>query len=145
MLGIPFLSTDFFRNLTSGTDATTSASVVLDAPSGEFVVLINDKLHEDTAAVWADFFIGSDYQNLFEDIECKVAQGDETALELANSYASKLPENQMTVVTENGVFLMSKADEGLFDVIIMSLEYAEINDVSTAYSDSVTVLNVGEE
>ena len=74
-----------------------------------------------------------------------MAQGDETALELANSYASKLPENQMTVVTENGVFLMSKADEGLFDVIIMSLEYAEINDVSTAYSDSVTVLNVGEE
>ena len=145
LLGIPFFSTEFFRNMISGTDATTSASVVLEAPSGEFVVMINDSLHEDTSAVWADFFMGSDYQNLFEDIDCWVAQGDTAAYELAKSYASKLPENQMTVKVENALFMLSRADAGSFDVIIMSQEYAKSYDASTVYKDNVTVLTVSEE
>ena len=107
--------------------------------------MINDSLHEDTSAVWADFFMGSDYQNLFEDIDCWVAQGDTAAYELAKSYASKLPENQMTVKVENALFMLSRADAGSFDVIIMSQEYAKSYDASTVYKDNVTVLTVSEE
>ena len=146
LLGIPLISTDFFRELISGEDAVTSASVVVKEPSGEYLVMINDKLHADNADVWADFFQGSDYSGLFEDVICCVPLADKMALEFAESSASKLPENQMKIRKEDPVFLMSLADEGRFDIIIMSVEFSDMFDSSTAYSDDVTVVTVsGDE
>lgn len=125
-------------------DATTSASVVLDAPSGEYIVLINKELHtdEDNLAEWINFFNGEDILYIFEDVSCSVASTDSGGIDMADSYRSRLPENQMEIKSEDPTLLLSRADEGLFDIIVMSREFAEAYSASTAYSDSVEVIEV---
>ena len=41
-IGIPVLCSGYGRSVVSGTDAVSSASVVIDAPSGAFTVLLNE-------------------------------------------------------------------------------------------------------
>ena len=128
LLGVPFLCSDSFRRLiSSDPDAVTSATTVLDAPSGDYVVLINRSRHPnaENLSVWHDFFEGKEIGILFEDIECGILNGDKGGLDMARSCQSRLPENQMKLIQSDPVLLLSKADNGRFDIIIMSSEAAE--------------------
>ena len=146
ILGIPFMCTDYFKAWASGqTDALSSATVVLDQPSGEYVVLINTDRHTDEEALqtWVDFFEGKEIPVIFEDISCKVAKGDANGLEMAQSYQSRLPENQMLVEVEDGILMLSKAEYGKFDIIVMSKEMADSYTASTLFGeDTVRVIEV---
>lgn len=131
LIGLPFLRSDTFRRLKSGdTDAVASATVALDKPSGEYLVMINTSLHTDKQALaaWEAFFGRGETEglyNVFEDLSCTVGTGDTAALEMARSFMSQLPENQMKVRTEDPTLMLSKAENGRFDVIIMSAETAK--------------------
>lgn len=130
LLGVPMALGGGFGRLMGGTDAVSGATVALDAPSGEYVVLINTSLHTDKAALecWEAFFETGDTEgiyNVFEDISCTVAQGDAGGLDMAKSFMSRLPENQMKVRTEDVTLMLSKAEHGRFDVIVMSKEMAD--------------------
>ncbi len=128
LLGIPLLAVGAPEKIIHGADAISSATVVLEQPSGEYVVLINGKLHEDKEALktWEAFFRGEDIGFLFEDISCMVASSDASGLEMAKSFQSRMPENQMRVRPENPALLQGKAAAGLFDVIIASREMDEV-------------------
>lgn len=131
LLGVPCLGSPAFKALISGdTDAVSGATVALDQPSGEYVVFINTSLHTDETALtaWQEFFEtgeSDDIYNVFEDISCTVASNDPGGLEMARSFMSRLPENQMKVRTEDVTLMLSKAESGRFDVIVMSKELAE--------------------
>ena len=45
---------------------------------------------------------------------------------MADSFRSRLPENQMRIDEEDGALLLSRADAGLFDILILSREAAEL-------------------
>ena len=123
-LGIPLFATGYPQRLASGTDAVSAATVVLAQPSGAYVVLINRERHPDAEklATWVDFFNGKDIGFLFEDISCIVASGDAAGQKLARSFQSRLPENQMKVRTEDATLLLSKAEYGKYDVLLLSKE-----------------------
>ena len=145
LLGVPFLRTGYAQSLLSGgADVVSSASVILDTPSGNYVVLINKNFHtnEETLATWEDFFAGKEIDYIFEDISCAVASGDGNGQTMAESYQSRLPENQMKLRQEDGTLLLSKAEHGKFDVIVLSKEFADASLASTAYGDSVAVIEV---
>lgn len=127
MLGIPFCSSATFKAMISGTDAVSSASVIVEQPSGEYLVLMNLARHTDaeTMTQWEDFFTGADSPLIFEDISCGTALSDAGGQTMADSFRSRLPENQMTVHAEDGTLLLSKAEHGRFDVIILSQEFAD--------------------
>ncbi len=148
LLGIPFLSTDYFKTLLNGnTDAVTSASVVIDQPSGEYIVLVNGNLHTDKENLdtWIKFFQGEEISYLFEDISCSVIKGDEGALNTAKSFQSRLPEKQMRIQQEDATLLMSRADNGKYDIIIISKEYANSYDVTTAEGENTALINIVSE
>ncbi len=128
-------------------DAVSSASIILDQPSGNYIILINRELHqdEDNLDQWITFFSGGEILYIFEDISCSVANADLSGLELAKSFQSKLPENQMQIITEDATLLMSRADEGLYDIIIMSAEFAETYSAQTAYGDDDEVVEFVKE
>lgn len=148
IIGIPFMNTSYFKQLiTENTDAQTSASVITDKPSGNYKVIINLDKHTDkeTLSQWHDFFEGEDVSFIFEDIVCTVADGDSTAMELAENFRSRLPENQMIIKTEDPVLMLSKAEYGLFDVVIISEEFANIFNAETVYScDFADVININD-
>ena len=137
MLLLPLVSSDGFRRFISGdTDAVTSASVEVDAPSGRFLVLINrDKHTGESLALWRDFFSGREVSYILEDITCTAAATDASGLEMARSFQSRLPENQMRLKTEDAALMLSKADWGKFDIIIMSAETAERYGAKSVYED----------
>ena len=113
-------------------DAVSSATMPLpEQPSGEFVVLLNRQKHTDTIAQWQLFFSGGDAGVIMSDVDCRVAQSDTSAMQLARRYQLRLPENQMQLKAENGLLLISKAEVGLFDAIVMSKEMAERYQVAT--------------
>ena len=62
IVGVPFMMTDYWRGLLSSdeADAVSSPSVVIDKPSGNYIVLINTRLHKDKEKLnqWIDFFSG---------------------------------------------------------------------------------------
>ena len=107
--------------------AVSSATVIIDQPSGAYVVLINRDRHpsQENLNTWISFFKGEEIGFLFEDISCLVPDSDQGGLELAKSFQSRLPENQMKLRTENAILLMSKAAYGEFDVILVSREAYE--------------------
>lgn len=149
LIGVPLLCTGYLTSLITGnTDVISSASVVLDAPSGDFVILINKDFHDDTEALddWTRFFSGSYSEDelliIFEDISCSVARTDAPGAEMAESFRSKLPENQMLVKREDVTLLCSRADHGLFDMILMSREFADQYHVETAVTDNVQLIEV---
>ena len=127
MLGGPYFCSDAFRARITGTDAVSSASVIVEQPSGEYLVYINLDRHTDqeNLALWYDFFEGREITYLFEDISCGTASGDTGGHTCAESFRSRLPENQMQVRTEDPVLLLSKAEHGRFDIIILSKETAD--------------------
>ncbi len=116
--------------LSGKADAVSSATAVIEQPSGEYVILINRDIHSDPAALeaWKAFFAEGDTDgivDLFEDISCTVSSSDPAGLEAARSFMSRLPENQMKLRTEDVTLMLSKAEHGRFDVIVMSKEAAE--------------------
>ncbi len=128
LLGLPFFTSSTFRRLiSSDPDAVSSATAIVDAPSGDYLVLINRSRHTnpENLAVWQDFFAGREIPFIFEDLVCGTASGDMGGIEMARSYQSRLPENQMKLEQVDPVLLMSKADAGRFDVIVLSAEAAE--------------------
>lgn len=125
------------------TDAVSSASVVA-APSGEFVVLLNHAaLNED--AFWDNFFAGRDVDFCFEDIRCLVARNDPAALQMALSFQSRLSERQLTIRQEDLTLMLSKADHGKFQVMILSKELAEKYHAESALQQEVTAVECGQE
>ena len=115
VVGVPLMMTDYWRGLLSSdeADAVSSPSVVIDKPSGNYIVLINTRLHTDKEKLnqWIDFFDGKETDIIFEDIACTVAEGDTMGLEMAESFRSKLPENQMKIKKEEAVLVVSRAEE----------------------------------
>lgn len=102
----------------------SSASVIIDQPSGNYVILLNlDSMEEDD--FWMDFFSGESVDFCFEDISCMTAKNDPTAITMAQSFQSRLSEHQMTLRTEDATLMLSRADEGKFQVIVLSEEIAE--------------------
>ena len=135
ILGIPALSSDTVRAYLRGEDpdAVSSSTVILDAPSGSFVALINEEKRKDadTLATWKKFFSGEEIGFVFEDIVCGVGRGDSAAKEMAQSLQSRLPENQMRIEVEDATLMLSKAEYGRFDIILMSVEYAKAFGIKT--------------
>lgn len=152
LLGVPFICSDWFREnvLGSEPDAASSASLAVDKPSGNYVVVINTDKHTDSSnlALWHDFFQEKDVTFIFEDIVCTVADGDEGGQKLAENYRSRLPENQMLLKSEDPVLMLSKAENGRFDVIVMSEEYAGLFGASSLYgmknADTIFVKGAAE-
>lgn len=128
MVGVPFMMTDYYKGLFSSNeaDAVSSPSVIIDKPSGNYIVLINTRLHKDENKLneWIKFFSGEETDIIFEDIACTVAEGDALGLEMAKSFQSKLPENQMKIKKEEAILVVSRAEEGKFDILLMSKEFA---------------------
>jgi hypothetical protein len=60
-----------------------------------------------------------------------VITGDSGALTMAQSFQSRLPEKQMSIQEENGALLLSRADHGKYDIMILSKEFAESYDITT--------------
>ena len=132
----------------SGTDAVSRASEIVEAPSGEFVVYINDDQRKDgeTLRSWVDFFSGGETTVIMEDICCDVAAQDASAQELARSFQSRLPENQMKIRQEDGLLTVSRAERGGFDILILSSEMAEAYSADTiCEGNPVTVVRTGQD
>lgn len=149
ILGIPFLAVYNSSGYTGpgSADTVSSSTVPLDQPSGEYILLINKETrsNDETLDDWITYFTGGDMPYIFEDITCSVSKSDSAALEMAESYQSKLPEHQMEIQTEDTAMLLSRADNGKFDFIIFSKEYAEANHLETAYNDNVEVVEIKGE
>ena len=120
-------------------DAVSSATakpVSAGDMSGKYMVFINRELHDKagTTGDWEKFFsFSDDVPLIMEDITCKVAQLDSEGLDTARKYQARLPENQMIIEQEAGVMLLSKAELGRFDVIIMSEAAAKSYSAQTLY------------
>ncbi|MBR0484750.1 MAG: hypothetical protein IJJ69_08255 [Oscillospiraceae bacterium] len=137
VLGVPFLRTDYCKALMrSEPEAVSSASVIVDKPSGAYLVFINLERHTDSEAldIWRDFFAGKEIDLLFEDIVCSVAKSDVNAGTLAENYQSRLPEHQCEIKTEDAILMLSKAEHLKFDILVMSQEIAEFYHADTLRS-----------
>lgn len=123
LVGLPLYFTGFFDG-DYGVDSVSSATMIIDKPSGSYVVMINPDFHpdKDKLATWRKFFSGEEIDFLFEDISCVVADVDTAGLDIAKSFQSRLPENQMTVRIEDITLMLSKAMIDKYDVIILSKE-----------------------
>lgn len=108
-------------------EAVSSASVIVDKPSGDYIVYICRNVHTNQKNLkeWKQFFQEGDFSYLFEDIVCSVADSDTGAAELAKSFQSRLPANQMRIESTDKTLLLSRMEHQKFDVIIMSRESAE--------------------
>jgi hypothetical protein len=95
---------------------------------------------EENLNTWISFFRGEEISYLFEDISCSVITGDEGAITMAQSFQSRLPEKQMSIQTEDASLLMSRADHGLYDIIILSREYAESYHAVTAEGEHTVLI-----
>lgn len=140
--GLPVLSTGYIQNKLSGVDAVSAATVIIDQPSGAYVVLINKDRHlnADNLETWQTFFKGEEIGILFEDISCTVADMDVSGLDMAQSFQSRLPENQMTLRKEDITLMLSKASCGLFDVIMMSKEVYDAYGAAAITDDEKMVI-----
>ncbi len=143
------MCTDYFKSYvtTGGVDAVTSASVILDAPSGSYLVLINTTCHTDdeTLATWVTFFSGGEVDYIFEDVVCTVASVDTGAVDMAESLQSRLPENQMRIESENQTMVLSRLDYSKFDVLVMSAEFAATTLDSLDFGEDILVVSIQEE
>ncbi len=140
LLVVPFLFTDGFARLINGTDAVSGASEILDAPSGNYTVLINRERHKSGSDMeaWREFFSGGDFTIIFDDISCVTLEGDESAHEMAMSFMSRLPENQMKLHSGSALQVLSKAEYGRYDMLLLSDEAAESYGISAIADSSFT-------
>lgn len=145
-LGLPALYYHHAGTLfpSAGSDTVTGASLVLpDQPSGQFIILVDREKHPDTLSVWSDFFSDRPTDVIMEDLSCMTVQGDVTGIQLAQRYQARLAENQMSIRTENPVLVASRAENGLFDVIILSQEAADTYQFCSVYAEKgVAVISV---
>ena len=134
LVGVPVYASGYVQRKLKGTDAVSSPTQILEQPSGAYVVMMNPLLHtnKEHLEVWHSFFRGEEIDFLFEDISCVVADTDAAGLELAKSFQSRLPENQMKVRTEDVTLLLSKLEYGRYDVALLSKELYDV------YRDSLT-------
>ncbi len=145
-LGLPCLH---FMNVgtlfAEGADAAAGASMVVpDQPSGTFLVLLNKSRHPETETEWQNFFYEKPVDVIMEDIHCMTAKGDASGMELAERYQARLAENQMRIVREDGTLVASRAMHGLFDVIVISSEAADIYGYDTLCADpEIAVYRIG--
>ncbi len=77
---------------------------------------------------------------IMSDVDCRVAAADAAAMQLARRYQLRLPENQMKLKIENGLLLISKAEVGLFDAIVMSKEMADRYQADTLWQQPDIIL-----
>lgn len=116
--------------------SATSKSITAEDMEGKWVVLLNRGLHDKsgTTADWENFFSFDENTPLImEDITCKVADFDTEGKKIAENYQARLPENQMKIKSEAGVMLLSKAELGRFDVLILSESAAKTYSAETLY------------
>lgn len=129
LLIFPPLTTGYLGAFLRGQslDAIASATVTLDKPSGNYTIFINKDMHDaDSLATWTTFFTDyDDFTFSMEDIACAVARGDTGAQDMAASFQSQLPENQMQLTIENPTLLLSRMQYGKYDMVIMSNEFIE--------------------
>ena len=122
-------------------DAVSGASIKLpDKPSGEYVLLLNRSLHEDTFDDWVAFFCDGELNVIFDDINCIASQSDADALKMADRLIAQLPENQMKLRTENPTLLVSKAENGCIDAAIFSKEMADAMKLRTDSDDNIACI-----
>ncbi len=142
LLGIPAGFVAFNGGFSSETDAVSSATVVIEQPTGAYVVMINSAYHKnsDNLSTWENFFNGEEIDFLFEDISCMSGETDAGGIAQAKSFQSRLPENQMNFRTEDITLLVSKLAAGRFDVAIMSKEFYDAYHVEELISDDVIVV-----
>ena len=103
-----------------------------DGGSGEFVVLINRELHPD------DKEIGK-LEKLFADGQAdgldtdgiKFAVSPEDAAGLAFAERLLKPDDTAALTGDDTALMLSKAENGLFDVIVMSKELADSSKAET--------------
>lgn len=129
-------------------DAVSGASVKLpDKPSGDYVLLINRSLHEDSFDDWVAFFRDGELNVIFDDISCIAAESDIDALKMADRYIAQLPENQMQLRTENPTLLVSKAENGCIDAALFSKEMADAMKLRTDPDDNIAciIIKGGED
>lgn len=125
LFGVPFVA---FANVgamvSDGVDTVSSATIIQDAPSGDFAIYINRDKHPDERVLgdWVAFFSGEETPLIMEDISCVVLSGDVAGIDMAESLRSRLPENQMSLRVEEAALALSKAEQGLFDVLAVSEE-----------------------
>ena len=124
------------------TDAVAQATAVIpDEPSGEHIVLINKRLHSDSLDEWISFFNDEEFAVIFDDIKCTAAMGDNSGIQLAERFMAQLPENQMTLRTEDPTLLISKAEKGYIDTAVFSKEMADALKLSIK-SDDIAVVYI---
>ena len=133
-----------------GTDAVSSATIVVDAPSGSFYVLLNPSLHEDALEDWVAFLSADPDSNedlpiIWEDAKLLYAEGDATGEQLAERYQSMLSPNQMTIRSENPTLLCSKVENGLVDIAVFSREFADALQLNPEISGLTVMELVGGE
>ena len=140
-LGAPCLYFMRAGTLFGATDAVSGASLeVPDQPSGTFLVLLNRQRHPLTTEEWEAFFSEREVGVIMEDIHCLISKGDEAGKELADRYRARLAENQMEVTAEDGTLVASRAENGIFDVILISTDAAQIYDYSRITDDTDTMV-----
>ena len=144
LVGVPFSMYSNVFSTRNEPDAISSATIKLpEQPSGEFLVFINSTLHGDTLSDWEKFFSGEDLPVIFDDIRCISANGDATGIQLAERFQAQLPENQMTLRTENPTLLISKIEKGYIDVAVISGEMADALSFNKfGLTDDITVIHV---
>lgn len=150
LYGIPFTQTGMFRNLISGKglDAISAATTILDAPSGDYIVMINKDDHREPEKLktWENFFLEKDYGLLFDDAVMSAANGDVGGIDMARRYQSRLSKNQMKLHVEDPILMLSKADAGRIDFMVMSKEAAETYHADHALKQpQMEILNIHSE
>ena len=123
--------------------SATAQAVSAEDMRGKYVVLINRRLHDQagTTEDWIKFFsFDRETPLIMEDIVCKTADTDAEGIEVAEKYRARLPENQMRLQKEAGVMLLSKAELGRFDVVILSESAANMYSAQTMYDRSAVAV-----
>lgn len=135
LAGVPVYATGYVQKMLSDKDTVSSATTIIEQPSGAYVVLINRDKHPsaENLAVWESFFSGEEIDYLFEDITCLVALEDSVGLELAASMQSRLPENQMKIEQEEAFIMLSKIDYGRYDVMLFSRDFYDLLGMDSSF------------
>ena len=143
LIGVPVLSNFDLFGSDKEADAVSSASIELpDQPSGDYMVLINRSLHEDSIEEWKEFFGDGEMVVIFDDVKCLVATADAGGAQLADRFRLELPENQMEVNSINPVLLASKAEEGYIDIAVFSKEMAESLSLDPESCPDIEVIEI---
>ena len=144
LLGLPAMYYGGHGGFSGSADAVSGASLALpDHPSGDFVILVDREKHRDTLEAWTDFFSDRPTDVIMEDLSCLTLRGDPSGAQLAERYQARLAANQMTIRREDPTLVASRADQGLFDVIVLSKEMADAYQFeSTLDASRVAVIPV---